>query len=71
MWNIFMSSPLKNKKILVVLFGVANLADQGFVKIMQKCGFQEILEHGEEAIRQAQELLRARFVESVTEEVVR
>jgi hypothetical protein len=27
MWNIFMSSGLKNKKILIILFGEADLQD--------------------------------------------
>lgn len=47
MWNIFMSSGIKNKKILVILFGVANLKDEGFIKILKKCGFEEIMEYGE------------------------
>lgn len=39
MWNIFMSSGIKNKKILVVLFGKAENKDEGFAKLIKKCGF--------------------------------
>jgi hypothetical protein len=35
-----MSSGVKNKKILVILFGVANLKNEAFVKILKKCGFE-------------------------------
>jgi hypothetical protein len=71
MWSIFMSSGIKNKKILVVLFGSANLKDESFVKILKKCGFEEILEYEEKVIREAQEMLRGRFIESVSDVAVR
>lgn len=43
MWNIFMSSGLKNKKILIILFGEADLQDEGFLQLVKKGGFNEIL----------------------------
>lgn len=39
MWNIFMSSGIKNKKIMVVLFGKADRNDEGLVKLVKKYGF--------------------------------
>jgi hypothetical protein len=57
-----MSSAIKNKKILVLIFGIANVKDEAYSTILKKCGFGEILEYGEGLIRQAQEILRGKFV---------
>ncbi len=35
-----MASTIKNKKMLVILFGLANLKDENYLKIMKKCGFE-------------------------------
>lgn len=40
MWSIFMSSSIKNKKMLVVLFGLATFSDENYMKIIRKCGFE-------------------------------
>jgi hypothetical protein len=67
MWNMFMSSGINSKKILVILFGIASLSDPIFINIINKYGFQEILKYGEGLIIKSQEFLRTRLVESVTE----
>lgn len=43
MWNIFMVTDIKSKKLLVVLFGTANLCDDRNRELFVKCGFEEIL----------------------------
>ncbi len=42
-WNIFMVSDIKSKKILVVLFGAISKRDQRDISLFRKCGFEEIL----------------------------
>ena len=49
-----MISNIKSKKILVVLFGLANLSDERDVNLFKKCGFEEVLEEGQTNIRKAQ-----------------
>lgn len=71
MWSIFMASGLKSKKVLVILFGLANLKDEGYLSMVRKCGFGEVEQYGEEMVQQAQKILRDRLAESVTEEAVR
>ena len=39
MWTIFMSSTIKSKKILVVLFGSVTLSDKRDVNLFKMCGF--------------------------------
>jgi len=40
MWNIFMVTDIKSKKILVILFGSANLSDERNKQLFVKCGFE-------------------------------
>lgn len=53
-WNIFMVSDIKSKKILVVLFGAINKRDPRDVSLFRKCGFEEILTEEQTVIRNAQ-----------------
>jgi hypothetical protein len=46
-----MSSAVKNKQILVVIFGVANVKEEAYSAIIKKCGFEEILAYEEILIR--------------------
>lgn len=71
MWNIFLASGVKSKKILVVLFGRANFSQDSYRILLNKCGFNEILQYDEEVVRSSQRILRERFVETVNEEAVR
>jgi len=40
MWNIFMVTDIKSKKLLVILFGSANLRDERNKQLFVKCGFE-------------------------------
>lgn len=42
-WKFFMVNDDKSKKLLVILFGVANFSDERNRRLFLKCGFQEIL----------------------------
>ena len=61
MWTIFMSSGIKSKKILIVLFGMITTSNEKDVNLFTKCGFKEILSEGQHLIRQAQDYLRNLF----------
>ena len=54
MWNIFEVTEIKSKKLLVVLFGAANLSDESNWALFLRCGFQDILQESEIVIRKAQ-----------------
>lgn len=62
MWNIFLASGLKSKKLLVILFGEVDFADGACRSLLQRCGFEETLALEEHLVREAQRLLRERLV---------
>ena len=70
MWTIFMGAHSKSKKIRVVLFGAVTLKEERDRELFKTCGFQEVLSETEKDIRKAQLILRERFCEQVSEEIV-
>lgn len=42
MWNIFLTSGIKSKRILVVLFGSANMKDRKYKELLMNCFFGEL-----------------------------
>jgi len=45
MWNIFLSSGIKSKKILVILFGRSNMWDEKYKELLKNCFFGELCSH--------------------------
>lgn len=71
MWRIFLASGLKSKKMLVILFGRAQMQRDSYRELLRSCFFGEICSHGEELVRQAQDLLRERALALLGEEALR
>lgn len=65
MWNIFLSSGIKSKRILVILFGTANLTNEKYRNLLKGCYFGELCNYDEGAVRAAQTMLRERVVASL------
>lgn len=71
MWKIFNSSSISSKKILVALFGEANLKLDKTKDLFRSCYLAEIYQQDEETVRKAQTLLRIRLLELTDHESVR
>lgn len=65
MWNIFLSSGIKSKRILVILFGTANLTNEKYRNLLKGCYFGELCNYDENSVRAAQTMLRERVVASL------
>ena len=47
MWNVFLTSGVKSKQILVILFGEANLEDEKYRELLKRCYFGELCSYGQ------------------------
>jgi hypothetical protein len=71
MWNIFMASGVKSKRMLVVLFGYAQLQDEKYKDLLKGCFFGELCNYEQNTVRAAQQMLREKVTAMLTPEVVR
>ena len=71
MWNIFLASGVKSKRMLVVLFGCAQLQEERYKDLLKGCFFGELCNYDQTVVRAAQQLLREKVVAMLTPEAVR
>jgi hypothetical protein len=58
MWSIFENSGNKSKKIIIILFGEAELGKEKYKSLLIRSYFGELCQEREEVIREAQSILR-------------
>ena len=66
-----MASWVKSKRMLVLLFGCAQLQEERYKDLLKGCFFGELCNYDETIVRAAQQLLREKVVAILTPEVVR
>lgn len=71
MWSIFLSAGIKSKKILVILFGRAELKQEKYKQLLKNCFFGEFCSYEEAAVRAAQDALRGTVLRLLADEQLR
>lgn len=71
MWNIFLSCGLKSKRMLVILFGKADLRKEKYQLLLKGCFFGELCNYEQSLVQQAQNMLRGLAVSMLDQETIR
>lgn len=67
MWNIFESSGIKSKKIIIILFGEADLSQEKYNMLLISSYFGELCRERQEVVREAQNILRMHAIRCLTD----
>ena len=70
MWNIFLSSGTRSKKMITILFGEADLSSDKYRALLIQSYFGELCQEQQQAIRDAQNILRQKVFQQLSDNKV-